>query len=154
MPHQEQPEFDDCQFYEGMDQWSCFQCHKTISSTRPPTFNPDNCSCAEVGSHSTAEYTSQPMIREQPAYHYDKVTQYHTQRAQSYASSSVSGRGPEGPEREDPNARHLTNEYLPLVAPEGLNEMIVQRAASFYSDLSYPMQKFLFEREGIQHYGT
>jgi hypothetical protein len=53
------------------------------------------------------------MIREQPMYTYNTATDYHTQRPQSYTSSFLSGRCPEGPEREDPKMC-LTNGSLPL----------------------------------------
>ena len=79
-------------------------------------------------------------------------TQYN-QVPQSYASSNLSGPCPEGPEREDPNVP-LTARYLPLGPPIGLNETQHQRAASFHSDLSLPMLRFLGEREYPEHYAT
>jgi hypothetical protein len=90
----------------------------------------------------------QPMIREQPMYHYDSITQthYHNQSPQSYASSNLSGPCPEGPEREDPNM-NVTHGYLPLGPPIGLNEAQHQRTASFHSNMSYPMLRFLDEHD-------
>jgi len=140
--------------FENIDQWSCIICYKPVSASRPPSFNPENCSCVEVGTHAkgAGEY-SQPMIREQPMYHYEATTHYHTQHPQSYASSSLSVPCPEGPEREDPNM-HITNGYLPLGPPTGLNELQHQRTASIHSDMSYPMQRFLGELDHFQPYGT
>jgi hypothetical protein len=88
------------------------------------------------------------MIREQPIYHYDSTTQthYHNQSPQSYASSNLSGPCPEGPEREDPNM-NVTHGYLPLGPPIGLNEAQHQRTASFHSNMSYPMLRFLDEHD-------
>jgi hypothetical protein len=146
--HNDQP-------FENIDQWSCVHCYKLVSASRPPNFNPENCSCVEVGTHAngTGEHFSQPMIREQPMYHYDTTTHYHTQRPQSYASSSLSGPCPEGPEREDPNM-HITNGYLPLGPAAGLNEPQHQRTASFHSNISYPMQRFLGELDYLPPYET
>jgi hypothetical protein len=156
MAHQENHDIDHHDpSYETIDQWACINCYKPMSASRPPNFNAGNCSCVEVGTHSNGadEHFSQPMIREQPVYHYDTTTQYHTQRPQSYASSSLSGPCPEGPEREDPNM-HLTNTYLPLGPDTGLNEAQHQRTASFHSDMSLPMRRFLEELDYTQPYGT
>ncbi len=156
MAHHEHHDMDhNDHLYDPIDQWACPNCYKAISASRPPTFNAENCSCVEVGTHSndTGEHFSQPMVREQPMYHYDTTTQFHTQRPQSYASSSLSGPCPEGPEREDPNM-HLTTVYLPLGPETGLNEAQHRRTASFHSDMSYPMQRFLGEQDYFQPYGT
>jgi hypothetical protein len=143
------------QTYESIDQWSCIHCFKPVSSSRPPNFNAENCSCVEVRIHANGggEHFSQPMIREQPMYTYDTTTHYHTQRPQSYASSSLSGPCPEGPEREDPNM-HISNAYLPLGPDTGLNETQHQRTASFHSEMSYPMQRFLGDLGYFQPYET
>jgi hypothetical protein len=153
MAHQNYDHDNNDQAYEEIDQWelACFQCHRPISADRPPNYNCENCSSVEAGTRASAEYFSHPMVREQP-YHYGQ-TQYHNQRAQSYASSNLSGPCPEGPEREDPNM-HSTASYLPLGPPIGLNETQHQRTASFHSDLSLPMLRFLSEREYPEHYAT
>jgi hypothetical protein len=92
--------------------------------------------------------TPRNNYREQPMYHYDSITHtyYHNQSPQSYASSNLSGPWPEGPEREDPNA-HFTGGYLPLGPSIGLNEAQYRRTASFNSNLSFPMLRFLGERD-------
>jgi hypothetical protein len=159
MAHQNNDIDNADQPYEDFDQWelACFQCHKPISADRPPNYNAENCSCVEVGtrSNATGEYYSQPMVREQPMYHYNATTQahYHNQSPQSYASSSLSGPCPEGPERRDPNIPVGTG-YLPLGPAVGLNEVSHQRAASFHSDMSYPMLRFLGERDLYEPYAT
>ena len=152
MAHQNHNIDNNDETYEPIDQWEleCFRCHKPISADRPPNYNSENCSCVEVGTHGAGpgEYFSQPMIREQPMYHYDSTTHtyYHNQSPQSYASSNLSGPWPEGPEREDPNA-HFTGGYLPLGPSIGLNEAQHRRTASFNSNLSFPMLRFLGERD-------
>ncbi|KUJ20533.1 uncharacterized protein LY89DRAFT_445989 [Mollisia scopiformis] len=123
-------------YEESIDQWICSQCFKTVSPTRPPVFNPENCSCVEAGGGGPV---SQPRTEEQPLYGYDN-----TMNQPSYASSVVSFTGPEGPERENPNMQ-ITNNYLPLGPDTGLNETQHRRSASFESDMSYQMRRFLVE---------
>jgi hypothetical protein len=157
MPHHNHDIDNTDQPYEKIDQWelACFQCHKPISANRPPNYNRENCSCVESGTHANGEYFSQPMVREQPVYHYRVTTQtqYHNQSPQSYASSNLSGPCPEGPEREDPNL-HFAPTYLPLGPPLGLNEAQHQRTASFYSDLPLPMLRFLGEPDYPEPWAT
>jgi hypothetical protein len=93
------------------------------------------------------------MIREQPMCNYDTNTHYHAQRPQSYAFSSLSGPCPEGPEREDPNIP-FPNGYLLLSPAPGLSEPQHQRTASFHSNTSYPMQRFLGELDYLPPYET
>ncbi|KAE9376971.1 hypothetical protein N431DRAFT_368469 [Stipitochalara longipes BDJ] len=153
MAHKNHDHDNNDQAYEEIDQWelACFQCHKPISADRPPNYNCENCSSVEVGTHANANYVSYPMIRERTMYY--GQTHYHNQSPQSYASSNLSGPCPEGPEREDPNTP-FTASYLPLGPPIGLNETQHQRTASFNSDLSFPMLRFLRERDYPEHYST
>jgi hypothetical protein len=159
MGHQNHDSDNNDQSYEKVDQWelACFQCHKPISADRPPNYNCENCSSVEVGTHANGagQHFSYPMVREQPMYHYAVTTptQYHNQSPQSYASSNLSGPCPEGPEKEDPNM-HFTTTYLPLGPPIGLNEIQHQRTASFHSDMSLPMQRFLSSCDYHEPYAT
>ncbi|KAK0115390.1 hypothetical protein ONS96_013846 [Cadophora gregata f. sp. sojae] len=132
--------------YEHFNDWACHRCFKKISASRPPVFNADNCSCDEVALFhaGSAGYYSEPVTYEYPSYNVETTTPYHNQ-AQSVASSSDSVPCPEGPEREDSDLK-VGNAYLPLLeAQSGLNERQHQRTASFHSDLSYPLQRFLGE---------
>jgi len=133
---------------ENLEQWQlpCEQCIRTFSSSRPPVFNADNCSCAEVASHTRGgQHLSQSPFYEQPTYHYENTLPVYHQQPQSYASSSISVPSPDGPEREDPN------NFLPLGPEAGLNETQHRRLASFHSDMSYQMRRFLVEQEEHQH---
>jgi hypothetical protein len=138
---------------ESLGQWQmpCEQCIRTLSSSRPPVFNADNCSCAEVASHTRGgPHISQSPRYERPMYHYENTLPIYHQQPQSYASSSISVPSPEGPEREDPNAQS-TNNFLPLGPEAGLNETQHRRSASFHSDMSYQMHRFLVEQEECQN---
>lgn len=104
----ETPRFDDeYNDYESIDHWACPYCFKTISSSRPPIFNPDNCSCGEAGAFIGGEHEP-PALQQQVAQH---NTELYCQRPSSYASSSYSISCPEGPEREDPNI-NVGNTYV------------------------------------------
>jgi len=132
--------------YEQFSDWTCPHCFRKISATRPPVFNADNCSCDEVALFhaGNAAYYSEPATYEQPLYNPEITAPYHHQ-ARSEASSSASVPCPEGPERDNPDLQ-VGNSYLPLVEPRhGLNEIQHQRTASFHSDMSYPLQRFLGE---------
>jgi hypothetical protein len=116
----------------------CFQCNKLkgISAAQPSIFNPDH--RIKIGSDATSECFSQPMAREHPLYC----------NLPAYASPFLSATWPEGPEKEELNTsqNHSVNTYLPLSPGAGLNEVQHRRTASFNSDISYPMQRFLGER--------
>ncbi|KAG4442749.1 hypothetical protein IFR05_001766 [Cadophora sp. M221] len=146
--------------FESFDDWACPVCFKKMSASRPPIFNADNCSCDEVANFHIGNnrYYSEPAIYEHPLYNPGVAAPVYNQ-AQSVASSSASVPCPEGPERENPNLP-VGNSYLPLAAAPGLNETQHQRAASFHSDMSYPLQRFLgemkthpgvYETEHIDH---
>src|SRR3954470_18078114 len=68
------------------------------------------------------------------------------QRSRSSTSSSVSISCPEGPEREEPRL-NFGNGYLLLGPDVGLNETQHRRSASFQSNMSYQMRRFLVEGE-------
>lgn len=133
--------------YDSIEQWDsiCRYCFRTISSTRPPVFNPDNCGCVEVGpathgdeqSSRSLSYGLQGVQCEAAIYH---------QRPQSTTSSTDSVTCPEGPEREDPNLT-IGNAFLPLGPDVGLNEPQHRRSASFRSEMSFQMRRFLVESE-------
>lgn len=142
------PPLTDSKYEESIDQWLCSQCFKTVSSSRPPVFNPENCSCVEVGGGGGIPSPSSGQEVEQPLYGYDHTTTpnplYHNNDVQSYPSSTLSFRGPEGPERENVDM-HLSNNYLPLAPDTGLNEAQHRRSTSFESEMSYQMRRFLVE---------
>lgn len=131
--------------YESIDQWDsiCPYCFKTISSSRPPVFNPDNCGCVEAGTHANGgDEQSSNSLFEMQGVQYEPAVYY--QRPQSTTSSSESVPCPEGPEHEAPNFT-IGNTFLPLVAEPGLNEVQHRRSASFHSEMSYQMRRFLVE---------
>ncbi|PVH87207.1 hypothetical protein DL98DRAFT_581925 [Cadophora sp. DSE1049] len=133
--------------FEHFSDWTCSKCFRKISATRPPIFNADNCSCDEVASYHIGNngYYSEPATYEHQLYTPEVTAPLYHNQAQSVASSSASVPCPEGPERKDLDLQ-VGNTYLPLVEPRsGLNEIQHQRTASFHSDLSYPLQRFLGE---------
>ncbi|KAH7330301.1 hypothetical protein BKA65DRAFT_56599 [Rhexocercosporidium sp. MPI-PUGE-AT-0058] len=131
--------------FERFKDWTCPICFKKISASRPPIFNADNCSCDEVANYHIGNngYYSEPATYEHPLYNPDVAAPVYNQ-ARSVASSSASIPCPEGPEHENPNLP-IGNAYLPLAAAPGLNETEHQRAASFHSEMSYPLQRYLGE---------
>lgn len=141
----------DLEHEDSIDPWLCSQCFKTVSSSRPPVFNPENCSCVEIANGGPPSPRGEI---EQPLYHYDNTGDlnplYHN-RAQSYASSALSFQGPEGPERENFDMR-VTNEYSPLATN---TRFIDPNPISGEPEMSYPMQRFLIEDGYDQDiYGT
>lgn len=148
----EQPEFDgEYSHHESLEQWEqwdsvCRYCFRTISSSRPPVFNPDNCGCGvQGGTFATGgdEQSPSPPHELQGVQHGREV---YYQRPQSTTSSDESVACPEGPEREEPKL-HVNNTFLPLVADTGLNEVQHRRSASFHSEMSYQMRQFLIEED-------
>ncbi|KAF4637424.1 hypothetical protein G7Y89_g645 [Cudoniella acicularis] len=138
--------------YGEPDQFTCPDCFKTISASRPPVFNTENCSCVETAMISNGGGQLPPS----PTYAYamhgidstPQVNNYY--RPESYASSSRSVSCPEGPENAQPNITLLNNNYLPLAPETGLNEVEHRRSSSFNSDMSYQMRRFLVEQEQHQ----
>jgi hypothetical protein len=143
----EQPDYDgEYSHHDSLEQWEqwdsvCRYCFRTISSSRPPVFNPDNCGCAEAGTFASggAENSQSTPYELQGVQHGREV---YCQRPQSTTSSEESVSCPEGPEREEPKL-HVSNTFLPLVADAGLNEAQHRRSASFHSEMSYQMRQFL-----------
>ncbi|CZR61176.1 uncharacterized protein PAC_11072 [Phialocephala subalpina] len=129
--------------YEEMDQWLCSQCFKTISSSRPPIFNSENCSCLEVSGGGSPHAQPVSIPQPEPIYNYEN-TVHNATVYQSYASSARSFTGPEGPERENPDLR-VSNTYLPLGPDAGHGEVQHRRTASFESEMSFQMRRFLVE---------
>jgi hypothetical protein len=131
--------------YESIEEWDCPYCFKAISSFRPPVFNPNNCSCVETGLFVNEDNeSSEPSPYQLQGVQYQPAVCH--QQPQSYMSSSVSVSCPEGPELEHPNI-NLGNTYLPLGPDMGLNEAQHRQSASFYSDISYQMHRFLVDEE-------
>jgi hypothetical protein len=118
--------------------WECLKCFKTASAWGPPVFNSKNCSCAEAGAYANGvDHSPKATADESPDSAY--------RSPESYASSSASVKCPEGPELEEQNL-HIGTSYLPLVPDQGLNEAQHRRSASFNSDMSYHMRRFLVEQ--------
>lgn len=140
MPNAGHDIYDEC---DGQWELTCHQCFKTISPTRPPVFNPDNCSCAETGTFANGD--NRPVIDQQNTYQYESVA-YHPQ---SSTASSISDTCPEGPEHDEPR---LTsgNTYLPLAPDTGLNEPQHRRSSSSHYDMSYQMRRFLVDQDSIR----
>jgi hypothetical protein len=143
---------DNTQTHEKIDQWQCVQCHSTIPLNHSPVLNTENCSCVEDGA---GEGASQPPLIEQPTYFLETANNRHpyAQQPRSGSSSSLSVTCPEGPEREYPQIQALSS-YLPLGPSIGLNEAQNQRIASFRSDISYPMLRFLHQHDTNSTYST
>lgn len=131
--------------HEALDQWLCSQCFKTISPTRPPILNLDNCSCVDLGSGGgggmSSPYDQPRLTLEQPVYTYDTTThqQYNTQQLGTSTTDSA-------PERTNNATYRLPNTYLTLGPETGLNEAQHRRSASFESEMSYQMRRFLVEQ--------
>ena len=98
-----------------LEQWACPSCFKTISSTRTPVLNADNCTCAEFGTASS----------------------YHHVPA-SYVSSKSPSLS-EGLEHDIVR----NNTFLPLSPKFSPNGVGHSRSASFHSDIFYQMRRFL-----------
>jgi hypothetical protein len=143
--------FDNEGYYD-LGQWTdlCGTCLKTVSSSRPPVYNPDNCSCADLGSftHGTTQ-VPQPAASPGQGFQY-KHNDAAYYPPQSYASSTASVPCPEGVEREDPNLHIDNNHYLPVAPEMGLNEVQHRRTASVHSDMSYQMRRFLVDQRDNQ----
>ena len=140
--------FDNNRHHYDLDHWDCPICFKTISSSRPPVYNADNCSCASLGNFTNGRTRAAQLSSYSPQGHqYENNTAKYYQTPQSYASSSpISVPCPEGPEHEDPNL-HITNTYLPLRPDIGLNEAQHQRSASIRSNMSYQLLRFLVDQK-------
>ena len=138
---------DEYSHYESLDQWDsvCRYCFRTISSSRPPVLNPDNCSCAEAGTFASGS-AELPASQAHKLKGIQENRELYYQTPQSTTSSDDSVPCPEGPEREEPKL-HVSHTFLPLVPDIGLNEAQHCRSASFHSDMSYQMRQFLLERE-------
>lgn len=156
MAHQDSHEYTSDQQYNA-SQWElvCTQCFNSKSSTRPPIYNPENCSCIDLGGLTLDDHPHSPpspYIQQS----YDAGTNYtYYPTAQSYASSNLGSINcPEGPEREDPtdeNYANGANTYnnaggfrpLPLCPSLGLNEERHRRFSSSANEMSYQLHRFL-----------
>jgi hypothetical protein len=120
----------------------------SLSSTRPPVYNPDNCSCVEASIHSR-DAGNQYAQTEQNIYHYDNTTALFEKRPVTYASSSLSAnfQGPEGPERELPDMQ--LDKFLAVAPEPGLGEAR-HRRTSFRSEMSFQMHRYMEERHDLQ----
>jgi len=135
--------------YHDLDQWVCSTCLKTVSSSRPPVYNADNCSCADLGGYTNGT-TQVPQPAASPgqgfSYEHNDAAYY---PPQSYPSSTTTVPCPEGIEREDPNL-HIGAQFLPLGPDLGHNEPQHRRSASVHSDMSYQMRRFLVDQRDNQ----
>jgi hypothetical protein len=120
-------------------EWLCVICFKTISQSRPPVLNLDNCSCSEAGKPINdpdkagraiglgLNVNGLPIDNHGPP---------------SYSTSDDgSVKTPDGPEARDPN-----NQYLPLTPAIGLGEAQHRRRASLdevENQLSYSIRRYL-----------
>jgi hypothetical protein len=139
--------FNNEEYQHDPSQWVLVEAD---SSSRPPHYNPDNCSSAALGDYSNGlTQVPHPAASPTPSYQYEKNGNAYYQSPQSYASSTASVPCPEGVEREDPNLA-LTYHYLPLVPDTGLNEAQHRRSASIHSDMSYQMSRFLLDQQRNQ----
>ena len=137
--------------YYDLDQWTtlCGTCLKAVSSSRPPVYNADNCSCADLGDYTNG-LTQVPQPAASPGqrfrFEHNDAAYY---PPQSYASSTASVPCPEGVEREDPGL-YVVSHYLPVAPDLGLNEVQHRRSASVHSDMSYQMRRFLVDQRDNQ----
>ncbi|KAH8663133.1 hypothetical protein BGZ60DRAFT_566017 [Tricladium varicosporioides] len=137
--------------YGELDQYTCLQCFKTISSSRRPVYNSDNCSCVEAAMASNGGGHNPPSPPYgQTFYRQETSTHMNLYQPESYASSSHSVPCPEGPENAQPNIT-LANNYLPLAPEMGHNEAEHRRSFSFNSDMTYQMRRFLVEQQNQEH---
>jgi hypothetical protein len=112
------------------EDFTCPICFRTMDADRYPILNLENCSCIE-----TMDSSPDPRSPfENPVY-----------STQSYPSSGISSRGPDGPNNPDLNLTTTsTSSYLPLVPPIGLGEREHRYSSS---EMSYQLQQFLQEEE-------
>ncbi|TVY53080.1 hypothetical protein LSUE1_G010275, partial [Lachnellula suecica] len=132
--------------YDNTDHFTCPLCFKTISATRPPIFNADNCSCVEVAAFSTSMQRTHPSPYQWTPRYDSSPDVYQQYRPESYASSNRSVPSPEGVENTQPNF-NISTDFLPLAPEAGLGEAQHRRISSFQMDLSYQMRRFLAEQE-------
>lgn len=141
--------------FENFNDWVCSICFKGISASRPPIFNGDNCSCNGVADFHIGNnngYYPEPAAYEDQLYNPNVAAPVYNQ-AQSVASSSASVPCLEAPEHANLNLQ-ADNNYIPPAPTPGLNETQHQRTASFNSDMSYPLQRFLGEMKTHGVYET
>lgn len=134
--------------------WVCGDCGgmiftSTHTASRPPIYNPENCSCFESTGPIDRTFGTPATIRASQVQHsspYDH-TVFQPPAPISYASSNRSGTapGPEEPERDVPNLR-LPDGFLQLVPGPGLGEDR-HRTASFRSELSWVTRQYLQEQQ-------
>ena len=141
--------FNNEEYYHGLNyhdhnQWVCVEAG---SSSRPPVYNADNCSCADLGGYTNGmtQAASPSATPPQGCQFESHGTTFYQPPPHSYASSTASVPCPEGVEREDPDLA-LTHTFLPLGPDAGLNEKSHRRSASFKSDMSYQMRRFLVDQ--------
>lgn len=103
--------------------------------------NLDNCSCVEVGGGASPPApTSHHQQHQHPIYSYDHTShQLATGSAPSLSNTACV-------EGEDRDVHYGTNNYLTLGPETGLNEAQHRRSASFESEMSYQMRRFLVEQ--------
>lgn len=131
--------------HHDLDQWVYVEAD---SSRRPPVYNADNCSHADLSGYTNG--VTQPAASPQQGYHFENHAKpWHQPPPHSYASSTASVPCPEGVEREDPNLA-VAHTFLPLGPDTGLNEIPHRRSASFHSDMSYQMRRFLVDQQKDQ----
>jgi len=125
--------------YYDHETWTpiCRTCLRAISSSRPPVYNADNCSCEDFNGTQVPQPAASPGqgFQYQPN---DAVFR----RPNTYASSTASAPGQEGLEKEAPNLQ-VGNSYLPIAPEMGLNEPQHRRSASMYSNRSFQLERFL-----------
>jgi len=121
---------------------------RNISPNRPPTFNPDNCSCSEAGTTLNDPHLCNTLVNginglciHQEISHDITRESFPYHQAPTVSTDDGSVRAPEGPERRDPNMAWVT------LAPEsGLGEEEHRRRVSFYeieTQLDYPLRRWM-----------
>ncbi|TAQ88534.1 hypothetical protein B7494_g3124 [Chlorociboria aeruginascens] len=141
--------------HDASDQWTltCLECFKPVTATRPPIFNPENCSCVEDRSFTNGEpsYTPRTLPDYETTIHDQDSSLALQYRPESYASSAASVRCPEGPESAQPNMSLMnTSGYgayaqaAPSVAPApSSNALQHHHLSSVDADRSYTLRRFL-----------
>ncbi|KAG0649969.1 hypothetical protein D0Z07_3777 [Hyphodiscus hymeniophilus] len=144
--------FHNEEYYHGLsyhdhNQWVHVEAD---SSRRPPVYNPDNRSCADMAGYSDGQsQVPQAAASPQGCQFENNGNAYYQPPPQSYASSTTSVPCPEGVEREDPDLA-VTNTFLPLGPETGLNEVSHRRSASFHSDMPFQLRRYLKDQQNKQ----
>jgi len=138
---------EDVNQYDPIEHWTCSECLKPISASRPPVYNSDNCCCSELGTYTngggtqtTQQYTTSNSPQYEPvAYEYTRVPyKYGPSQTTSSSSAQYTYEGLK-------TSASDSNTYPPLLPESRLNDTAPRYLTPTHTEMSYPMQLFLGE---------